>query len=423
MEETRRQHSELIIQPKKNEQKTGFETQRTAPESTIKDTKYFNYYYYIPFWSSDSYEINQEVPVTTGHSERILHIPTDKITIDSPGTRKAKKPVIKRPTKTAAQTNIGRTQTASTTYYIWSFDGRLMAEYDQTDTCTREYIYLGNTLLAEYHPPTGKYYYQFQDQVNSTRLVTDDDGNVVYSATYGPYGDIQKEWVNTYHPKQKYSGKERDSYTDLDYFGARYYDNTSYRFISVDPVRNREEAIVNPQLWNLYSYCRNNPITLFDPLGMEVREGSPDDIPKPPGCNEGKGWRFNPNGKYDTENKNNRPGNWTDPEGNRWEYDPDPGNVHGGPHWDVEPPHPSRKGKFDGRGRRRIRYDGLEIDDNGLVIINEDNLKNPLKLQFPVGNFSFRRMCNDLLKIIVSNPPEAPILPPIIFPTSVLIIL
>jgi len=86
---------------------------------------------------------------------------------------------------------------------------------------------------------------------------------------HGPYGDIQKEWVNTYNPKQKFSGKERETYSDLDYFGARYYDNTSYRFTSVDPVRNRKEALGNPQLWNLYAYCRNNPITFVDPDGRE----------------------------------------------------------------------------------------------------------------------------------------------------------
>jgi RHS repeat-associated protein len=155
------------------------------------------------------------------------------------------------------------------TYYIWSHDCKLMAEYDHNDNCVKDYIYIGNKLLAEYNPQTGKYYYHMSDQVNSTRIVTDDAGNVVYSAAHGPYGDIQKTWVNTYDPKQKFSGKERESYSDLDYFGARYYDNHSYRFISVDPIRNRDEALVNPQLWNLYSYCRNNTITFLDPNGLE----------------------------------------------------------------------------------------------------------------------------------------------------------
>ncbi|MCK5055531.1 MAG: RHS repeat-associated core domain-containing protein, partial [Candidatus Aminicenantes bacterium] len=169
------------------------------------------------------------------------------------------------------KTNIHRTRSAFTTYYIWSYDGRIMAEYDATGICTKEYIYMGNRLIAEYLPPTDQYYYHFQDQINSTRIVTDDDGNVVHSAAHGPYGDIQQEWVNTYSPKQKFSGKERESYSDLDYFGARYYDSHSYRFISVDPVMSNKQAIINPQLWNLYIYCNNSPISFFDPDGRLKR--------------------------------------------------------------------------------------------------------------------------------------------------------
>ena len=68
----------------------------------------------------------------------------------------------------------------------------------------------------------------------------------------------------------KFSGKEREGYSDLDYFGARYYDHKSYRFNSVDPVINKLEALYNPQAWNLYAYCNNNPITYYDPDGRLI---------------------------------------------------------------------------------------------------------------------------------------------------------
>ncbi len=108
---------------------------------------------------------------------------------------------------------------------------------------------------------TGTKYYYTSDQINSTRIITDSTGTVVYSALFDPYGGMQKQWVNTYSPSLKFSGKERESKSELDYFGARYYDHMRYRFISVDPMINKDEALVNPQLWNLYSYCRNNPAT------------------------------------------------------------------------------------------------------------------------------------------------------------------
>ena len=35
---------------------------------------------------------------------------------------------------------------------------------------------------------------------------------------------------------------------------------------------NKEEALANPQLWNLYAYCRNNPITYSDPNGAYEKD-------------------------------------------------------------------------------------------------------------------------------------------------------
>ncbi len=88
-------------------------------------------------------------------------------------------------TDAVTSSNIGKIQavtvTYTDTYYIYSFDGKLLSEYDQTGSCVRDYIYTGNRLLAEYRPSTGKFYYYMSDQINSTRIITDDVGNVVYS--------------------------------------------------------------------------------------------------------------------------------------------------------------------------------------------------------------------------------------------------
>jgi len=153
-------------------------------------------------------------------------------------------------------------------FYIYSYDGKLMAEYDTYGQWVRDYIYVGNQLIAEYKGTT--YYYYASDQINSTRVVTDNSGVVVYSAAYDPYGGIQKTWVSTYAPTTKFSGKERDVESGLDYFGARYFASFHFRFLSVDPKMNKQTALANPQAWNLYSFCHNNPITLFDPDGRDV---------------------------------------------------------------------------------------------------------------------------------------------------------
>ena len=70
--------------------------------------------------------------------------------------------------------------------------------------------------------------------------------------------------------RQQFTLKERDNETGLDYFGARYYGSTQGRFTSVDPVFISARRMINPQIWNLYSYVGNNPLNATDPTGMEL---------------------------------------------------------------------------------------------------------------------------------------------------------
>lgn len=68
------------------------------------------------------------------------------------------------------------------------------------------------------------------------------------------------------------TGKERDSETGLDYFGARYYGSTMGRFTSPDLFANDTHP-ADPQSWNLYAYVRNNPLRYVDPSGEKVYVG------------------------------------------------------------------------------------------------------------------------------------------------------
>jgi RHS repeat-associated protein len=65
----------------------------------------------------------------------------------------------------------------------------------------------------------------------------------------------------------KFTGKERDSETGLDYFGARYFGSNMGRFMSADIGTDQDSA--EPQSWNLYSYVRNNPLSNVDPDGND----------------------------------------------------------------------------------------------------------------------------------------------------------
>ena len=69
----------------------------------------------------------------------------------------------------------------------------------------------------------------------------------------------------------KFTGKERDPETGVDYFFARYYSSALGRFLTPDwsatPVPVPYASLVDPQSLNLYSYVQNNPITGTDPDG------------------------------------------------------------------------------------------------------------------------------------------------------------
>jgi RHS repeat-associated protein len=69
----------------------------------------------------------------------------------------------------------------------------------------------------------------------------------------------------------KFTGKERDSESGLDNFGARYASSSMGRFMSPDWSESPEAVpygiLSNPQTLNLYAYVKNNPGKDTDPTG------------------------------------------------------------------------------------------------------------------------------------------------------------
>ena len=69
--------------------------------------------------------------------------------------------------------------------------------------------------------------------------------------------------------RSRYTGKERDSESGNDYFGARYYASSMGRWMSPDPGWFFAADPSNPQSWNMYSYALDNPLTNIDPNGYD----------------------------------------------------------------------------------------------------------------------------------------------------------
>ena len=145
-------------------------------------------------------------------------------------------------------------------------------------------------LAAEYAPtaPSGaaQTEYRTADHLGSTRVVTDGTQAVVARRDFYPFGGrIENTWggrtqIAAYaeNPgfQQRFTGKERDEESGLDYFGARYHSASLGRFSSPDPynalidaksLEERQAFLKNPQRWNAYTYSANSPLVYTDPDG------------------------------------------------------------------------------------------------------------------------------------------------------------
>ena len=116
---------------------------------------------------------------------------------------------------------------------------------------------------------------QFTNLIGSACLELDDGAQVISYEEYYPFGSTAYQAVSgSLSPAAKryrFTGKERDEESGLDYHGARYYAAWLGRWISADPA-----GLVDGT--NLYRYARNAPTRLLDPGGTQSKD--PPDPPK-----------------------------------------------------------------------------------------------------------------------------------------------
>jgi RHS repeat-associated protein len=112
--------------------------------------------------------------------------------------------------------------------------------------------------------------YYFSDHLGSASVVSDAGGNIQQRYFYYPYGGMQSSSGSDPN-HYKFTGKERDTESGLDNFGARYFGSSLSRFMTPDwsskPQGVPYAVLGDPQSLNLYTYARNNPTTLYDPDG------------------------------------------------------------------------------------------------------------------------------------------------------------
>ncbi|NXY96974.1 ricin-type beta-trefoil lectin domain protein [Streptomyces sp. BR123] len=179
----------------------------------------------------------------------------------------------------------------STTTYLYDASGNRLIE----ETATTRTLYLGEAVVTVdkagqaidavryYSGPGGvttrrtdgkgtghKLSFLLSDHHNTaTASIDQAAGQQVTRRKFDPYGNVRGAEAGNWPGDRTFLGTGvDDSSTGLTHIGAREYDPSTGRFISVDPVID----ITDPLQMNGYTYSNGNPITNWDPSGLALEE-------------------------------------------------------------------------------------------------------------------------------------------------------
>jgi RHS repeat-associated protein len=168
------------------------------------------------------------------------------------------------------------TATPATGTLYWYMTPGIVAESDLAGAIKSQYMFFDGERVAQ-RDTNSRVFYYFSDHLKTASVETDASGNIKDESDFYPWGG-ELQLTNSNDNHYKFTGKERDSETGLDYFGARYYSNPLGRFLTPDwgtypspiPYSNLEDT----QSLNRYSYVRNSPLSNFDEDGHECHQKS-----------------------------------------------------------------------------------------------------------------------------------------------------
>lgn len=134
-----------------------------------------------------------------------------------------------------------------------------------------------SALLFSFSANADQVLFYHTDPAGTPLSMTNSSGVRVWQADYKPFGE-EYSIAGSAANNKRFVGKEKDTETGLSYFGARYEDAKTGRFVAVDPVGavnsknsiTNEEMLYNPQKLNKYAYALNNPYRNVDPDGKEA---------------------------------------------------------------------------------------------------------------------------------------------------------
>ena len=152
--------------------------------------------------------------------------------------------------------------------YVYDSAGHQFAAMQPNTAVTRVEHYASARHLATYDSASNATYFIHGDWQGTERLRTNVSGASYETCTNLPFGDNQVCAGGADISPMHFTGKPRDAETNLDYFGARYYNSAMARWMSPDwadkPTAVPYAQFGDPQSLNLYGYVTDNPVSRQD---------------------------------------------------------------------------------------------------------------------------------------------------------------
>jgi RHS repeat-associated protein len=159
--------------------------------------------------------------------------------------------------------------------YLLDQSGNQVTELNQTGGWVHSNVWVGAHLDATYD--TLGLHFHLADPLGTRRVQANVLGQIEETCQSLPFGDALNCVLTSSlataddATEHHFTGKERDTESGNDYFGARYYSSSMGRFMSPDWSAKEDPVpyaqLDDPQSLNLYAYVRNNPLSKADPDG------------------------------------------------------------------------------------------------------------------------------------------------------------
>ncbi|WP_243726310.1 RHS repeat-associated core domain-containing protein [Halothiobacillus neapolitanus] len=171
---------------------------------------------------------------------------------------------------------------AGTTEFTYGPSGHLLSEQN-TASGGRDYVWSDTSPIAQIdvngsNQANDAIYYLHTDAMGTPRLATNANQQTVWRWNRDAFGDRQVNASSaSIEMNLRYPGQYYDTETGLFYNWNRYYDPSTGRYATSDPIGLSGGV-------NTFGYVSANPLALIDPWGLF---GSAQVSPIPPGYNSG----------------------------------------------------------------------------------------------------------------------------------------